>query len=207
MYAPLPRIDSGPVRFLPFDIDGTTLVAAWCEEGCPEGAVVNLTELFGLGGGDYTVLDYMGKDPFHPCTPVVMITESPVLLAWGPDADMDRFPDAVDDCPDVLDPDQVDTDGDGVGDGCDNCPAWVNTWQEDRDGDGYGDRCDCPGFEEEPGVHPGSDLDGDGYLACDDDCDDTNPEVHPGHAEVRGNGIDDDCDGAIDETCFVGLVF
>ena len=207
IYAPLPAIHSGPVLLLPFDIDGTTLVATWCEEACPEGAIVNLTELFGLGGGDYTILDYRGKEPFHPCTPVVMITESPGLLTWGPDADDDRLPDAVDDCPDAPDPDQIDTDGDGVGDGCDNCPALVNTWQDDRDGDGFGDRCDCPGFEDEPGVHPGSDLDGDGRLACDDDCDDTDPEVHPGHAEVPGNGIDDDCDGAIDETCFIGLVF
>jgi len=207
VYAPLPRIDSGPVRLLPFDIDGITLVAAWCEDSCPEGAVVDLAGLFALGGGDYTVLDYRGKDPIHPTTPVVTITASPVLLAWGPDADLDRYPDAVDDCPHVPDPDQADADGDGIGDGCDNCPARINTWQEDLDGDGFGDRCDCPGFEEEPGVHPGSDLDGDGHLACEEDCDDANPEVHPGHTEVIGNGIDDDCDGAIDETCFIGSLF
>jgi len=207
VYTPLPRIDEGSARLLPFDIDGTMLVAAWCEEECPEGAIVNLTLLFGLGGGDYTVFDYKGTDPFHPCTPVVMITEDPVLLAWGTDSDGDRIPDAVDDCPDEPDPDQIDTDGDGIGDVCDNCPDMVNTWQEDQDDDGYGDRCDCAGFEDHPGIYPGSDFDGDGHLACDDDCDDTAPEVFPGHAEILGNGIDDDCDGAIDEPCFVGLVF
>ena len=36
-----------------------------------------------------------------------------------------------------------------------------------------------------------------------DDCDDTNPEASPDHTEIPGNGVDDDCDGRIDETCFV----
>jgi hypothetical protein len=41
------------------------------------------------------------------------------------------------------------------------------------------------------------DGDGDGY-SLDEDCDDTDPDVNPGAAE-RCNGIDDDCDGQIDE--------
>ena len=40
------------------------------------------------------------------------------------------------------------------------------------------------------------DEDGDGYP-IDEDCDDTNPDIHPGAPEVC-NGIDDDCNGAID---------
>ncbi|MBW2991576.1 hypothetical protein KY348_07815 [Candidatus Woesearchaeota archaeon] len=41
------------------------------------------------------------------------------------------------------------------------------------------------------------DDDGDGYCAPED-CDDTNPSVHPGAPEVC-NGLDDDCDGEVDE--------
>jgi arylsulfatase A-like enzyme len=42
-----------------------------------------------------------------------------------------------------------------------------------------------------------SDSDGDGYssLFGGGDCDDRNPEVHPGRSEVFDNGIDDNCHG------------
>lgn len=53
--------------------------------------------------------------------------------------------------------------------------------------------------------HLPRDADGDGdpdWRCGGDDCDDTNPLVHGGASEVCGNGLDDNCDGAIDDaTC------
>src|SRR6185436_3507153 len=67
----------------------------------------------------------------------------------------DGVPNAVDNCPFVANPSQLDTDGDTQGDACDldddndgiadlvdNCPLVFNTLQQDNDGDGLGDACD-----------------------------------------------------------------
>ena len=74
----------------------------------------------------------------------------------------------------------LDDDLDGVLD-CDDVDCWSEPLCCDRDGDGYWDE------------------------ACDgDDCDDDDATVHPGAPEDggsggNGNGVDDDCDGTIDE--------
>jgi hypothetical protein len=43
-----------------------------------------------------------------------------------------------------------------------------------------------------------TDTDGDGYTEVDGDCDDADPAVNPAAEEDLSNGVDDDCNGAID---------
>jgi len=66
----------------------------------------------------------------------------------------------------------------------------MTTFYRDADADGHGAassgtmlRCSAGG----------------GYVASNDDCNDTNVAIHPGATELC-NGVDDDCDGTIDGT-------
>ncbi|NUY82713.1 Ig-like domain-containing protein, partial [Flavobacterium sp. MAH-1] len=66
----------------------------------------------------------------------------------------------------------------------------ATTWYVDADGDNYGDSalptvlaCAQPS----------------GYAALAGDCNDAVAAINPGHAEVAFNGVDDNCNGTIDE--------
>nr|WP_317131464.1 Calx-beta domain-containing protein [Panacibacter ginsenosidivorans] len=98
------------------------------------------------------------------------------------------------------------------------------TYYADNDGDGFGDAnnsiSECSSTPPSGYVTDNTDCDdskllyadndGDGYgagssVACgvdnNTDCNDADGTVHPGAAEICGNGIDDNCDGHIDEGC------
>jgi len=58
------------------------------------------------------------------------------------DRDGDGVADAVDNCPDVANPDQGNEDGDKFGDACDPCPIEASDTPSDPDGDGVAGICD-----------------------------------------------------------------
>ncbi|MCK6519698.1 MSCRAMM family adhesin SdrC, partial [Myxococcota bacterium] len=62
-------------------------------------------------------------------------------------------------------------------------------WSADADGDGHGD----PGTTVTPCQPPGK-----GYVLDATDCDDADPDVHPGAPDVCDGVADNDCDGAPD---------
>ncbi len=80
----------------------------------------------------------------------------------------------------------ADSDGDSVIDPRDNCPSVSNLQQLDLDADGIGNACD-------------PDADGDGTRADAGDCDDLDPARRPGLQELTVDGVDNDCDGLVDE--------
>ncbi len=101
------------------------------------------------------------------------------------DADPGANPAATETC------DGADNDCDGD---ADEDASDASTWYPDADGDGHGGTTavqDCEG--------------GGGLVAVGDDCDDSDESISPSSSETC-NGVDDDCDGVVDDDALDGVI-
>ena len=131
---------------------------------------------------------------------------------YDSDVDNDGIDNAVDNCPNIVNPDQDDTDGDLLGDLCDNCPSVANADQTDTDSDSFGDICDnCPTVANTDQTDSDGDTAGDACDICngyddfvDDDsdglpngCDNCPAASNPTQEDFDADGVGDSCDNCL----------
>jgi Tol biopolymer transport system component len=114
------------------------------------------------------------------------------LAVCAIDTDGDGIPDDLDNCPEIVNPDQSDTDGDNLGDDCDNCPDLSSPDQTDSDQDERGDLCDnCPIDQNQDQLDADSDDVGDVCDSCPD-------IANLNQNDYDNDGIGDVCDDCTD---------
>ncbi len=132
-------------------------------------------------------LDGDGDGHGDPTTLVVQCTQPPGYIGTGgdcDDADVTVRPGGDEYC------DGVDNDCNGE---IDDAPLDGDVYYTDADGDTFGDLA-SPTTACAPSAGVSTDA---------TDCNDGDAAAHPLADEQCGNGQDDDCDGAVDEACFI----
>jgi hypothetical protein len=120
----------------------------------------------------------------------------------------DGYVDSTSDCDDTdptfgSEADDSDCDGIPTIDDCDDTDADTPLYDQDCDGVRTPDDCDDA---DAAVITERRDDDGDGWTTCAyEDCNDSDPTVHPGAEEVCGDLIDNDCDDDIDEDCGLAI--
>ncbi|WP_397363104.1 putative metal-binding motif-containing protein [Olleya sp. R77988] len=73
----------------------------------------------------------------------------------------------------------------------DDVSCTEQAWYQDADADGFGN----PAVTQNACTQPA------GYVLVSGDCDDADAATYPGAIDVCGDGIDNNCDGQVDENC------
>jgi hypothetical protein len=117
------------------------------------------------------------------------------------DDDEDGYTENQGDCNDsnaAIHPGATEICGDGIDQDCNGsdlqCPQ---TWYKDSDGDSYSNGSTIQSVN-----RPASNYYLESELTANSgDCNDSNASVYPGAAEICGDGIDNNCNGSIDDGC------
>lgn len=179
------------------------LPVAWLAPGCGARSNLDDEELdLGADGGPDAQPDAIADAPIDTTFDTTFDAPVDVVVDTPLDVVIDTPIDAVEDEPiDVVEDTPKDSPIDVVEDVPKDSPI------DSPEDSPFDAPKDAP-IDVSPDV-PCPDNDGDGYTTCDGDCDDGNPLVNPGAFDFP-NGVDDDCDGAVDDpniVCDSGLAY
>jgi len=141
---------------------------------------------------------------------------APNAVLWYQDADQDGYGNKAitklacakpngfvsdkTDCDDMnplVHPNATELCGDNIDNDCNgktDTDAPLTIWYKDADQDGYGDKTLTTQTCSQP----------IGFVENAADCDDTDPNIHPGAQEICNNGVDDNCDGSVNQCVLSG---